>query len=186
MRAEGFTLFDTPIGCCGIAWSSGRIAGVQLPEADAASTRRRLRRRFPAAEPLDPPPLVAGAIAGMRSLLQGEPASLAALPLALEGLPDLDRRVYALAQAIPRGAVRTYGEIAAQLGAPEAAREVGAALARNPFPLIVPCHRVVAAGGRLGGFSAAGGAIAKRRLLAIEQARFGAGPDLFDPGEAAR
>jgi methylated-DNA-[protein]-cysteine S-methyltransferase len=180
MSATGYTVFETAIGCCGIAWNRSSIAGVQLPERDAARTRQRLRHRFAAAADASPPDFAAEAIRGIAALLQGLPVPLAGVPLALDGLPVLDRRVYGLAMAIPAGRVRTYGEIAAELGRPDAAREVGAALGRNPFPLIVPCHRVVAAGGRLGGFSAAGGATTKRRLLELEGARFGSGPDLFD------
>ena len=92
-------------------------------------------------------------------------------------MPALARRVYEVARTIPPGATLTYGEIAARLELPGAARDVGQALGRNPFPLVVPCHRVVAAGGRLGGFSARGGAATKRRLLAIEGA---IAPDLFE------
>lgn len=180
MSVEQFAVFDTAIGCCGMAWGTAAIAGVQLPERGAARTRRRLCRRFPEATEGVPPAFVAVAIHGLSALLRGEPAVLAALPLELDCLPPFDRRVYALTMAIPRGKVRTYGELAVELDQPGGAREVGAALGRNPFPLIVPCHRVVAAGGRLGGFSAAGGAIAKRRLLEIEGARVDSGPDLFD------
>ncbi len=122
---------------------------------------------------------VAPAVQRITALLQGEPEPLDGLPITLDGLPAFDRRVYLAAQAIRPGRVQTYGEIAAAIGEPGAAREVGAALGRNPFPLIVPCHRVVAAGGRLGGFSAAGGTVTKRRLLEIENARFGSEPDLF-------
>ena len=146
-----------------------------------ASTRHRLLRRHPSAQEREPPPAIATAIDRLKSALAGEPASLAEVALDLDRIPEFDGRVYQSARTIPSGRVRTYGEIAAEVGVPGAAREVGAALARNPFPLIVPCHRVVAAGGKLGGFSAAGGAITKRRLLEIEGARSDPGPDLFDP-----
>jgi methylated-DNA-[protein]-cysteine S-methyltransferase len=114
--------------------------------------------------------MVRPAITGIVALLAGRPGDLAAVPLQLEGVPAFDRRVYALARKIPRGATCTYGELAARLGEPGAARDVGQALGRNPFPLVVPCHRVVAAAGRLGGFTAPGGAATKARLLAIEGA----------------
>ena len=157
-----------------------RPCGCTAARADAARTTYRLRQRFPEAGKAPPTDFVAEAIRGIRALLDGEKPFLSTLPLDLAGVPTFDRRVYAQTAAIPPGRVRTYGEIAADLGEPGAAREIGAALARNPFPLIVPCHRVVAAGGRLGGFSAAGGTITKRRLLEIERARTGSGPDLFD------
>jgi methylated-DNA-[protein]-cysteine S-methyltransferase len=179
MKAVGLALFDTAIGSCGIAWTETAIAGIQLPEGDLERTRRRLRRRFADVRELAPPLHVASAVQRITVLLRGESEPLDGLPIALDDLPPFDQRVYAVAQAIRPGRVQTYGDIAAAIGEPGAAREVGAALGRNPFPLIVPCHRVVAAGGRLGGFSAAGGTVTKRRLLEIENARFGSEPDLF-------
>lgn len=180
MSEEGIAIFVTPLGHCAVVWRGELLAGVQLPERDAEATRRRLARRFPTARAADPPPAVQAAIAGMRALLCGERADLSSVPIALEAVPGFDRAVYARARAIPFGRVLTYGEIAADLGHPAASREVGAALGRNPVPLVVPCHRVIAAGGRLGGFSAAGGVVTKRRLLEIERARPDTGPDLFD------
>ena len=180
MNALGLALFDTAIGSCGIEWTAAAIVGVQLPEGDPERTRRRLRRRFADAREQAPPPHIALAALRITELLRGEQAVLDGLLIDLDGLPDFDRRVYLQARTIRPGTVRTYGELATAIGEPGAAREVGAALGRNPFPLIVPCHRVVATGGKLGGFSAAGGAITKRRLLEIENARVDAGPDLFD------
>jgi methylated-DNA-[protein]-cysteine S-methyltransferase len=116
----------------------------------------------------------------MEALLRGEPRSLMDIELDLEDVPPFECDVYRIARTIPPGATLTYGEVARRLGKPDAAREVGVALGRNPFPLIVPCHRVIAAGGKLGGFSAHGGRTTKRRLLAIEGARADPGPDLFD------
>jgi methylated-DNA-[protein]-cysteine S-methyltransferase len=106
----------------------------------------------------------------MTSLLQGESADLSSVELDLEGVPAFERRVYQTARSVPAGATITYGELASRLGDARLAREVGQALARNPFPLVVPCHRVIAAGGKLGGFSARGGQRTKQRLLAIERA----------------
>ncbi|MFO1048586.1 MAG: MGMT family protein [Geminicoccaceae bacterium] len=129
---------------------------------------------------LEPTGGARAAILGMQAMLRGEPTGLDGVAVALDTAVDFDRAVYLRTRAIPFGRVATYGEIAAALGQPAAGREVGAALGRNPIPLVIPCHRVVAAGGRLGGFSAAGGRITKRRLLEIERARPDAGPDLFD------
>ena len=180
MNALGLALFDTALGSCGIAWTAAGIAGVQLPQGDRERTRRRLRRRFAYAQEQAPPQHIASAALQITELLRGEQAVLDALAIDLDGLSDFDCRVYRQARMIRPGTVRTYGELATAIGEPGAAREVGAALGRNPFPLIVPCHRVVAAGGKLGGFSAAGGTVTKRRLLEIENARFGSEPDLFD------
>ena len=170
MAAQGFRLFDTAIGRCGIAWGDRGILGVHLPG-------RRMRAEHGA-----PPGAVEQAIDGIRALLRGEPSDLSGVPLDMERVPAFHRRVYEAARAIPPGATLTYGEVAARIGAPAEAREVGQALARNPFALVVPCHRVVAAGGRAGGFSAPGGVATKRRLLAIEGARTAAQPELFGPG----
>jgi methylated-DNA-[protein]-cysteine S-methyltransferase len=182
MTAHGFTLFDTAIGRCGVAWSERGIAAVQLPETSDDRTRSRLLRRCPGACEAQPPPQARQAIDGIVALLQGAANEAAdvvnRVPLDMDGIPEFDRRVYAVARTIPPGATLTYGEIAARLDALGAAREVGQALGRNPFPIIVPCHRVVAAGGKTGGFSANGGVRTKLRLLAMENAN-AAGP-LFD------
>ena len=169
---HGYALFDTALGRCGIAWSERGIAAIELPAPDDAATRRRLART--GAREAAPPPDVAAAIA---RLLAGEPDDLSHVALDMDGVPEFHRRVYDVARAIPPGETRSYGELAAGLGEPAAAQAVGRALGRNPFPIVVPCHRVLAANGALHGFSAPGGIGTKRRMLAIE----GAGaPTLFD------
>jgi len=180
----GFALFDTAIGRCGIAWHGSRVTGVQLPEGNELKTRARLQRRCPSAREASPPPEVERAIAGIGALLRGEPSDLSAIALDMEDVPEFERRVYEVARTIPPGATLSYGEIAARLGDRAMARDVGQALGRNPFPLIVPCHRVLAAGGKAGGFSANGGLTTKLRLLSIERARTSATPTLFD-GDSA-
>lgn len=173
VAAFGVTLFDTPIGRCGIVWGPRGVAAVQLPEPTPERTRERLLQAFPGATGAEPPAAVRGAIDSIVALLRGEKADLSAVVLDMDRVPDFHRRVYEVARAIAPGETATYGEVAARLGEPGAARAVGQALGRNPFALVVPCHRVVAAGGRLGGFSANGGAATKRRILDIE----GAGED---------
>jgi methylated-DNA-[protein]-cysteine S-methyltransferase len=173
-----FALFDTAIGTCAIVWSGRGVAGVQLPEKDAAATRARVTRRHAGAEEAAPPPAVQCAIDGMIALLAGEPRDLTDIALDDGALPELNRKVYAIARTIPPGATLTYGEIAERLGDKLLARAVGQALGENPIPLIVPCHRVLAAGGKTGGFSASGGVVTKLRLLTIEGAEPG-GPTLF-------
>lgn len=164
-----FALFDTAIGRCGIAWGERGIVGVQLPEKGEAATRARLARRFDATEG-KPPADVQRAVDAITALLRGEGTDLAHLDLDMSGVPDFHRRVYEAARTIAPGKTRTYGEIAIGLGAPGSARAVGQALGRNPFAIVVPCHRVVAADGRMGGFSATGGVSTKLRMLAIEGA----------------
>jgi methylated-DNA-[protein]-cysteine S-methyltransferase len=179
MTAQGFALFDTAVGRCAIVWSAQGIVGVLLPERDDATLRGRLVRRYRGAREAAPPTEVARAIEGIVALIAGERRDLTDVVLDLSGVPEFNRRVYAVARTIGPGATLTYGAIAAQLGEPDA-RSVGEAMGRNPCPIIVPCHRVVAAGGKTGGFSAPGGAATKRRLLAIEGAQTEAEPTLFD------
>jgi methylated-DNA-[protein]-cysteine S-methyltransferase len=181
---HGFALFDTDIGPCGIVWGAHGITGVQLPEASEARTRARLARRYPQAREAPPPADVRRVIDGIVALLRGEASDLSAAALDMDGVLEFDRRVYAVARDIAPGATLSYGEIAARLGERALARDVGQALGRNPFPLIVPCHRVLAAGGKAGGFSANGGVTTKLRLLTIERARTSDAPTLFDGDRA--
>jgi methylated-DNA-[protein]-cysteine S-methyltransferase len=181
MTAKNFAIFETAIGACGIAWGERGIAAVQLPEASAQKTRARISRRFPDAREAPPPPEVRRAIDGITALLRGEASDLSAVALDMQDLPPFNRRVYEVARAIPPGATLSYGEIAAKLGEPrEAARDVGQALGQNPIPIIVPCHRVLAANGKPGGFSASGGVTTKLRLLTIERAKISDEPALFE------
>ena len=180
MTTVGFALFDTAIGRCGIAWGERGIVAVQLPERLEGEERARLLRRVPDAIEAPPPPAVQQAIDGIVALLLGRQSDLSGAPLDMNGVPPFNQRVFEIARTIPRGSTLTYGAIAARLGDPNAARAVGQALGHNPFVLIVPCHRVLAADGGLGGFSAAGGRVTKLRLLAIEGARTSDEPSLFD------
>ena len=181
MAAIGFCLFDTPIGACAIGWSDDSIAGVLLPEDHGADqTRSRMQRDFPGVAEASPPPWVASVIARVCQLLQGGGDGLLDVPLDMAGVPDFNRRVYAVARAIPPGQTLSYGQVAARLGDPGAARAVGQALGHNPFAPIVPCHRVLAADKRAGGFSAGGGVATKLKMLQIEKAQLGDGPGLFD------
>jgi methylated-DNA-[protein]-cysteine S-methyltransferase len=166
----GFVVFETPIGSGGISWSERGVSGIQMPEPDAASIRARLQRRFPQVRESLPPPHIQHAIDEITRLLRGESSDLSFVDLDVDRVPPFERQVYELARRIPPGETLTYGQLATRLGDPLLARDVGQALARNPFPIVVPCHRVVAAGGKLGGFSARGGVATKQRLLAIERA----------------
>ena len=168
-------MFETAIGRMGVAWSERGLRAVSFPHAGDATTRARLRRRVPGARELEPPAPIADAIEGIASLLAGErvrsrrdragPRGRRAVRPARDGGDARD----------PRGETLTYGEVASRIGAPREAREVGQALGRNRLPIVVPCHRVVAADGGLGGFSAPGGTRTKMRLLAIER-RHAPGP----------
>jgi methylated-DNA-[protein]-cysteine S-methyltransferase len=165
---RSFCLFATPIGACGIAWGDRGVVGVQLPESSEAAVRARARREFPDAREAPPPPAVQRAVEAIVALLGGEARDLSFVELDMQHVPPFHRRVYEVARTIPPGATLSYGDIARRLGEPGAARDVGSALGQNPFAIVVPCHRVLAAHGRLGGFSAHGGIKTKLRLLSIE------------------
>ena len=174
-----YALFDTAIGRCGIAWGSRGILGLQLPEKLASATTTRLLRHCPAAEEAEPTGPVPRAIADIQALLRGESKTLRAIPLDMSRVAPFNARVYDTARSIAPGKTRTYGDIARAIGQPEGARAVGQALGRNPFPIVVPCHRVIGADGRMIGFSANGGVTTKLRMLEIEGWR-AEEPSLFE------
>ena len=186
MVAPGVALFDTPIGRCGMAWSTEGIVAVQLPGADDDTTRARLASYVRGAVAGDDlgaaPPEVMDAIGRIVGVLNGARDDLGSVVVDLRGVDEFSQLVYEQARRIAPGETRTYGQLAAAIGRPGAARAVGGALGRNPCPIVVPCHRVVAAGGRAGGFSAPGGVHTKLRMLAIEGAVIPAlrEPALFD------
>ena len=162
-----YALFGTQVGVCGIAWNDVGVTALQLPERDEAVMHVRMRERFRAG-PGPASPLALQAIAQIDALLRCEPSDLADLTLDMTGVPDFNQRVYALTRRISPGKTLTYGEIARRLGSVGLSRAVGQALGRNPFAIIVPCHRVLSANGLPGGFSAHGGVPVKRQLLALE------------------
>ena len=180
MAGRGFTVFDTGIGRCGIAWSDSGIIGVQLPEAREIETRRRLFQLYPEAREMRSPLNVEIAIEGIVALLRGHASDFSDVTLDFAGIPAFNRRVYEFARSIPRGETRTYGEVAASLRASGAAHSVAQAISKNPFMIIVPCHRVLEAGSYADRISAHGGSISKRRLLSIEGAISLGSKTLFD------
>jgi methylated-DNA-[protein]-cysteine S-methyltransferase len=177
----GFALFDTALGTAAVVWRDDIIVGVELPHVEPARTRSRVLRYHPDAAEAQPPAAVAQALRRMTALLQGESDDLSDVEVDLSGLAPFHRQVYEFVRTIPPGHAMTYGQVAEAVGAPGSAQAVGQAMGHNPVPIVVPCHRVVAAGGRLGGFSAPGGATTKRRMLTIEGADLpDAQPALFD------
>lgn len=181
MEQEAYCLFETVLGWCAIVWrergDTNAVTLLHLPEATRELTEARIARGSGARQPTPPPPEVAEIIDRVRKHLQGEVGDFRDITLDLDGIDPLTRRVYEVAREIPVGETRTYGELARVLDQPGAVRAVGQALARNPIALIIPCHRVVAAGGRPGGFSAYGGRATKARLLAIEGAALRGSPE---------
>jgi methylated-DNA-[protein]-cysteine S-methyltransferase len=170
MASHAYALFETSLGRCGIGWGARGVAALQLPEDCDGSTRRRILCRLPGAREAAPPAEIAQAVCSVLSLLAGERRDLLEIELDMQGVPEFHQRVYAAARRILPGSTLTYGELARRIDQPGAARAVGQALGRNPFAIIVPCHRVLAAGGKLGGFSADGGTSTKLRLLTLEGA----------------
>ena len=177
MTQTAYCLFETPLGSCGIAWRDGEqsaappaVAFLQLPEATAKMTESRIARSAGVRRLSAPPPPIAEIIERLRKHLQGHPQDLRDIAVDLNEADPFSRQVYEAAREIPSGQTRTYGELAKALGQPTEAQTVGQALGRNPIALIIPCHRIVAAGGKPGGFSAHGGRATKARLLAIEGA----------------
>jgi methylated-DNA-[protein]-cysteine S-methyltransferase len=180
MTGQNFAIFDTAIGRCGIVWGARGINGVQLPMGSEDKTRARIRQRRGEIVEAAPPAQVQRAIDGIVELLAGKPNDLADVELDLDGVPEFNRGVYDIARSIPPGQTLTYGDIAKRLGGVELSRDVGQALGHNPCPVVVPCHRVLAAGGKPGGFSANGGVNTKLKMLAIEGAVVNHTPNLFD------
>ena len=180
MTAHGYALFDTTIGRCGIAWSERGIVAVQLPESRDIETRVRLLRHHPDAIEAPPPPDIQRALDSIVSLMAGEDADLSHAVLDMQRVTPFHQRVYEAARSVPPGATLSYGEIARKLNAGGSARAVGQALGRNPFAIVVPCHRVLSADGRIGGFSANGGIATKLRMLSIEAARASGQAALFE------
>lgn len=174
MKYIAYCMFETPLGPCGIAWrkrgDQSAVALFQLPEATPEMTEARIAQGSGAREATTPPPEIGEVINRVRKHLRGEIQDFRDAAVDLDGAGLFVRRVYEATREIPAGQTRTYGELSNALGRPAAARAVGQALARNPIPLIIPCHRVLAAGGRPGGFSAHGGRATKATLLAIEGA----------------
>lgn len=169
-----YLIFETAAGFCGIAWSDVGIIRFQLPTKSAEATERLMLRRLPNAKPGAARPEVLEAVAAAKRYFAGEQTDFSSVALDLDGQDEFFRKVYAAARGIGWGHTTTYGALAKALGAgPEAARDVGQAMAKNPVALIIPCHRVLAAGGKIGGFSAPGGSSAKLRMLELEGVHVG-------------
>jgi methylated-DNA-[protein]-cysteine S-methyltransferase len=181
MTGYRLAIFDTAIGRCGVVWGDRGINAVQLPMGSEDKTRGRIRQRYGDIAEALPSPEVQAAIDGIVELLAGKPNDdLRDVVLDLDGVPEFNRAVYDIARAIPPGNTLTYGDIAKRLGGVELSRDVGQALGHNPCPIVVPCHRVLAAGDKPGGFSANGGVVTKLKMLAIEGAVVNYTPSLFD------
>ena len=181
---ETHHLFETPIGVCGVAWNARGLCAVQLPEKDLATTERRLSKKSGSTGPGEPPQAVQALVADIQNYLGGEKVDFSGVAVDLTGIDDVRRRIYEALRSIDFGRTTTYGELARAIGATdwEGARDVGIAMGSNRIPIVIPCHRVLAAGGKLGGFSAYGGAKTKQKLLALEGVRLDDGGPPRLPG----
>jgi methylated-DNA-[protein]-cysteine S-methyltransferase len=168
--SHAFALFETPLGICALVWRGRSIVGSLLPERGRETIRASVLERFPGAGEAAPPPAIVAVIGRVVRLLQTGQEPLDDIPVELAGVTAFQREVYEAARRIPPGETRSYGELARLVGRPGGARAVGTALGNNPLPLLVPCHRVLAAGGKLGGFTARGGLQLKEQLLSLERA----------------
>lgn len=175
-----YTVFDTAVGRCAIAWGQNGVLGVQLADVREIETRRRLLRQFPEARELPPPADVQYFIDSIGIALRGQFAELSDIPLDMSDLSPFDCRIYEMVRRIPRGETRTRAEIATQVGSPGIVHSLAQALARNPFALVVPCHRVLESAGRIDGIPTNGGAMTRARLLSLEGALPSRGSTLFD------
>jgi methylated-DNA-[protein]-cysteine S-methyltransferase len=180
MTSHSFALFNSAIGHCGIVWGARGVVAVQLPMSSEDKTRGRIRQRYGDIAEAPPPANVQAAIDRIVELLDGKSVDLTDIALDFDGVPEFNRGVYDIARTIPPGKTMTYGDIAKRLGGVEFSRDVGQALGHNPCAIVVPCHRVLAAGGKPGGFSANGGVATKLKMLAIEGAAVNHTPNLFD------
>jgi methylated-DNA-[protein]-cysteine S-methyltransferase len=175
--ADQYLIFETAGGFCGIAWNGGGIKRFQLPAKTAEATQGNLLRRLPGAEPGAPTAEIAEAVVAAKRYFDGEPIDFSHFRLDLAGQDVFFEKIYVAARRVAWGRTTTYGTLAKEVGGgPEAARDVGQAMAKNPVPLIIPCHRVLAAGGKVGGFSAPGGSDAKLRMLELEGVQVGPPP----------
>jgi len=171
-------LFETALGICGVAWNSRGLAAVQLPEKDNAATERRLASKSGSVGAAEPPDWIGSLIGDIQKYLAGAQVDFSAVVVDLDGIDDFRRGLYQALRQVGFGRTVTYGDLAKILGSTdwEGARNVGEAMGRNPVPIVIPCHRVLAAGNKLGGFSAYGGTTTKQKLLALEGVHLDQGP----------
>jgi methylated-DNA-[protein]-cysteine S-methyltransferase len=185
-KARFYTIFETEGGFCGIAWNDAGIVRFQLPSSVEAATERNLLKHLSGAVRAEPAPAIAATIDAVRRYFSGEEVDFSDVALDLEGQEGFFREIYEKTRQVGWGRTTTYGALAKELGAgPEAARDVGIAMARNPVALIIPCHRVLAAGGRIGGFSAPGGSGSKARMLELEGVRLASNEPAQEPAQQA-
>jgi len=177
-QANHHQLFDTAIGECGVAWNMRGLIGVQLPEKDRGATELRIAVKHHRTNAAEVPPSIQSLIVSIQRYLAGQPVDFSSIAVDLDGIDGFRQRLYAALRTVGFGRTTTYGELAKQLDLAgwEGARDVGEAMGKNPMPIVIPCHRVLAAGNKIGGFSAYGGTSTKQKLLALEGVDLNPGP----------
>jgi methylated-DNA-[protein]-cysteine S-methyltransferase len=180
MIGRGYAIFDTAVGRCGIVWSTAGVLCVQLPEQREIDTRRRLYQLHPEAREMRPPPNIDIAIDGIAATLRGQTYDLTEVALDMDAVPHFSQRVYEFTRTIPRGETRTYNEVARQMRREGTEFSIAQAIAKNPYLVIVPCHRVLENGHYADKIAPNGGTISKRHLLSIEGTHLTASKTLFD------
>jgi methylated-DNA-[protein]-cysteine S-methyltransferase len=177
-QANHHHLFDTAIGECGVAWNMRGLVGVQLPEKDRGATELRLAVKCHSTNAAEVPPWIQSLVASIQRYLAGQPVDFSSIAVDLDGIDGFRQRLYAALRSVGFGRTTTYGELAKELDLAgwEGARDVGEAMGKNPMPIVIPCHRVLAAGNKIGGFSAYGGTTTKQKLLALEGVDLNPGP----------
>jgi methylated-DNA-[protein]-cysteine S-methyltransferase len=177
-KTSGQMVFETALGFVGIAWSEKGLMRLSLFQRDRAALERRMERlgvSGPSGES-NTPQWVAALVRDIRAYAVGEEIDFSGVPVDLAGVDDFCLAIYEAARKLGFGETTTYGELAKRAGHGGLPRETGQALGANPVPLVIPCHRILAAGGKIGGFSAAGGSTTKERMLALEGVRVGPPP----------
>jgi methylated-DNA-[protein]-cysteine S-methyltransferase len=180
MVGRGYAIFDTAVGRCGIVWSNSGVLCVQLPQAREIDTRRRLYRLYPEAREARPPLNTELAIDGIAAILRGQDFDLTEVTLDMNAIPHFDRRVYEFTRTIPRGETRTHSELAQRMRREGTEHSIAQAIAKNPYMIIVPCHRVLENGHYADKIAPNGGTISKRHLLSVEGTHLAASKTLFD------
>lgn len=172
----GRHVFETALGFMAVGWSASGITRVWLAERDRAAVERRLAQRAAGVPDLAPPLAIAAVVERLKEYAAGTPVDFSGTPIDLAGVDDFRLAIYDAAKRLRYGETVTYGELARRAGHDGMARETGAALGANPLPIVIPCHRILAAGNKIGGFSAPGGSATKERMLAMEGVRVGPPP----------
>lgn len=172
----GHMVFETALGFVGVAWSEAGLTRLSLFQRNEAAVERRLERLGAGDGDAAAPAWIEALVRDIRAYAGGEDIDFSGVPVDLSGVDDFRLAIYDAARKLAFGETTTYGELAKRAGHGGLPRETGQALGSNPVPLVIPCHRILAAGGKIGGFSAPGGSATKERMLKLEGVQVGPPP----------